>query len=143
MNTTFLTISAAALALTGTAAIANHHGKMSPDANNDGTITRAEFMSQAEARFKMMDANNDGKLTEADRAAAQKMHFNKMDTNKDGKLSMSEVKATRGEKAVKYFEKADANNDKYVTPAEMQNFMMSKKGDKKWGDKMHGEHKGK
>lgn len=139
-----LLMSAAAVSLLMSAsAMANHHGKMSPDANNDGTITRAEFMSQAEARFKMMDANNDGKLTEADRAAAQKMHFDKMDANKDGKLSMSEVKATRGEKAVKYFEKADANNDKYVTPAEMQNFMMSQKGDKKWGDKMHGEHRGK
>ena len=61
MNTTFLTISAAALALTGTAAIANHHGKMNPDANGDGVVTqderkaardamRAEWKAKREAR---------------------------------------------------------------------------------------------
>ena len=127
-------MSAAAVSLLMSApAMAGPQGKMSLDTNQDGTITRAEFMSQAESRFKMMDANNDGKLTEADRAAAQKMHFDKMDANKDGKLSETEIKAARGEKAVKYFEKADANNDKFVTPAEMQNFMMSKKGGKKAG----------
>ena len=127
-----LLMSAAAVSLLMSAPVmAKPHGKMSADANNDGTITRAEFMKQAESHFKMMDANNDGVLNDTDRAAAHKMRFDKMDANKDGKLSMSEVETARGDKAAKYFEKADANNDNFVTPAEMQNFMMSKKDGKK------------
>ncbi len=36
----------------------------SPDANNDGTVTRAEFIAAAERRFQDLDRNNDGRLTE-------------------------------------------------------------------------------
>ena len=48
-------------------------GKMA-DANNDGVITKAEFMANAMKRFNDMDANKDGKVTQEERQAArQKM----------------------------------------------------------------------
>ncbi|MFN3834283.1 MAG: hypothetical protein ACK4NO_00130 [Glycocaulis sp.] len=37
------------------------------DANNDGVITRAEFLAHRSAMFERMDANNDGVINAADR----------------------------------------------------------------------------
>jgi Ca2+-binding EF-hand superfamily protein len=34
------------------------------DANNDGRVSRAEFITAAEEKFSKMDANNDGVLAE-------------------------------------------------------------------------------
>lgn len=36
----------------------------SPDVNNDGTVTRAEFVAAAERRFQELDRNHDGRLAE-------------------------------------------------------------------------------
>lgn len=93
MNTTFLTLSAAALALTGTAAIADHHGKHNPDANGDGVVTLDEVRTQSAAMFTKMDANGDGVLNAEDRAAHRAEMFAKADTNGDGELSQAEMKA--------------------------------------------------
>lgn len=50
-----------------------HHGGMGPmmDADKDGTITKAEFMAPALARFERMDANKDGQVTKEERQAAR------------------------------------------------------------------------
>lgn len=45
-------------------------GKMA-DANNDGTITRAEFTGGALARFAKADADGNGTVTQAERQAAR------------------------------------------------------------------------
>ena len=95
MNTTFLTISAAALALTGTAAIANHHGKMNPDANGDGVVTLEETRTQGNAMFAKMDANGDGVLNTEDRQARRAQMFAEADANGDGELSQAEMQAVR------------------------------------------------
>lgn len=46
-------------------------GMMRADANGDGTITRAEMIAEAEARFAAMDTDKDGKVTAAEREAAR------------------------------------------------------------------------
>lgn len=44
------------------------------DANNDGSVSQAEFTAAANKRFDMVDANKDGKITKEERDAAhQKM----------------------------------------------------------------------
>jgi len=46
-------------------------GMMRADANGDGTITRAEMIAEAEARFAAMDTDRDGKVTATERDAAR------------------------------------------------------------------------
>lgn len=42
------------------------------DANNDGTVTKAEFMAAAAKHFDTADANHDGKITKEEREAMHK-----------------------------------------------------------------------
>ena len=53
------------------AATPRHGGLLRADANGDGTITRAEVVAQAQARFDAMDTNHDGTVTPEERAAAR------------------------------------------------------------------------
>ncbi|MEH3159168.1 MAG: hypothetical protein PGN08_09710 [Sphingomonas taxi] len=46
-------------------------GLMRADANGDGIITRAEMITDAQARFDAMDTNKDGKVTPEERDAAR------------------------------------------------------------------------
>lgn len=119
MKTLFL---AAALAGTvlGGAAIAGQtpapapkaKGMMKADVNGDGTVTRAEFLARAGARFDARDTNKDGTISgdelagrggqmrpnaqpltrtaAMERAAAM---FDRLDVNKDGKLDPTERQA--------------------------------------------------
>ncbi|MCK9541209.1 MAG: EF-hand domain-containing protein [Novosphingobium sp.] len=47
-------------------------GGMSADANKDGAITQAEFLTAATARFDRLDTNKDGTVTADERQAARK-----------------------------------------------------------------------
>jgi Ca2+-binding EF-hand superfamily protein len=51
------------LLMASSAALANKDLK-EKDANNDGRVTRAEFITAAEEKFSKMDENNDGILAE-------------------------------------------------------------------------------
>jgi Ca2+-binding EF-hand superfamily protein len=42
------------------------------DTNNDGKISKAEFLQQAEVRFKKMDSNGDGGITKEELEAMRK-----------------------------------------------------------------------
>lgn len=97
------------MALAGGLALAQPRGGAPVDADNDGTITRAEAMTAAEARFARMDADGDGSLTAADREAAmarrQAERFQSLDANGDGSISRTEwdqghaaMKAKRAER---------------------------------------------
>jgi Ca2+-binding EF-hand superfamily protein len=52
-------------------------GRMA-DANKDGTITQAEFVSAAMQRFDRADANHDGTVTREERQAARKAMHDEM-----------------------------------------------------------------
>jgi hypothetical protein len=44
------------------------------DANNDGSISRAEFNTATQAHFTRMDQNNDGVITAAELQSAREAH---------------------------------------------------------------------
>lgn len=95
MKMIFPALGATALALAvGSAAFAApgamRHG---PDANGDGTITRAEASAQVAERFAKADANGDGVLNEADKAARMSQMFDTIDTDKNGSISRAEFVA--------------------------------------------------
>ena len=110
------------------------------DTNHDGSISAAELATeqqrelalaknalqqQAQARFKQLDTNKDGQLSPAEFAAlaptirtsqTPQQALQALDSNHDGKLSADEFRAPQLAK----FNKADANHDGTVTPAEPQ-----------------------
>jgi hypothetical protein len=94
------------------------HGMMKDaDANKDGKISKAEFVTGAEARFAKMDSNKDGFLDQSDRKDGKDHKGGRMaqlDTNQDGKLSRAEFLAKDP-----MFERLDANKDGVVDKAEI------------------------
>jgi len=108
------------------------------DTNHDGSISAAELATeqqrelvlaknalqqQAQARFKQLDTNKDGQLSPAEFAAlaptirtsqTPPQALPALDSNHDGRLSADEFRAPQLAK----FNKADANHDGTVTPAE-------------------------
>lgn len=69
------------------------------DVDNDGAVSKAEFMSAQEERFAKMDTNSDLKITEDEyKAAAQKWRDarnaarqQRAETPKDGNVDAEEV----------------------------------------------------
>lgn len=115
-----------ALALAGTAisgaAVAGQDGAAGrgggmprADTDNDGAISRAEFMAQSEKRFARLDANGDGEIS-GDELPGRSGLVASADTNKDGKISKAEYMA----QAAARFAKMDANGDGKITPDEMK-----------------------
>ncbi|MEC7421733.1 MAG: EF-hand domain-containing protein [Pseudomonadota bacterium] len=108
MKKTILALSAAALALTGTTAIAQYRGAgHNADTNGDGTVTLAEMQSQSAERFARMDANGDGVLDAQDRAARGEAMFARADTNGDGELTIAEMQAAREARKAERPERGD------------------------------------
>lgn len=133
MKKYMLMTAAAAFMLSGAPAMADDHGKMKmmegkhkagahgmmmkADANDDGVISKDEFMTFHEEKFQSFDKDGDGNVTkeemtsyrEEKREKMRDAHFDEADTDKDGKLSKDEM---------------EAHKEK-----------MQDKGRKKWGDK--------
>ncbi|BBI19705.1 hypothetical protein EKJ_05520 [Qipengyuania flava] len=108
MKKTILALSAAALALTGTTAIAQYRGAgHNADAHGDGTVTLAEMQRQSAERFARMDANGDGVLDAQDRAARGEAMFARADTNGDGELTIAEMQAAREARKAERPERSD------------------------------------
>lgn len=90
-----LTLTAAAIAITGVAAHAapgmGGHGGF----DRDAPMTRAQAETHANAMFDRIDFNKDGKLDQADREARKAAQFDRMDTDKSGSISKAEFMAKR------------------------------------------------
>lgn len=91
------------------------------DANDDGNITRDEFLARPIAHFERLDANNDGVISADERPqrrarADGESRRARMDANGDGQISQSEFAAM----GASMFERLDANNDGRVTREEAQ-----------------------
>lgn len=131
MTKTFL-ISALLVAAIATPANARMFGRgdaMDPfanaDANNDGVITRAEFLAARSARFAKMDRNGDGAISRDDFGRLLKFRpksgerldalIDQMDKNGDGRVSREEFAGA----PTLMFDRADTNNDGKVDQAEL------------------------
>lgn len=94
------------------------------DANNDGAITREEFLAGPTERFNRLDANNDGVISQAERPqrpergerAERRGERPNFDANNDGQISRQEFVAM----GARMFERLDANNDGRVTRQEAE-----------------------
>lgn len=77
------------------------HMMKEADTDNDGVVTKSEFLAAHEKKFTEIDKDGDGKITEEDikahmEAKRQKKKdewFDKADTDGDGKLSREELDA--------------------------------------------------
>lgn len=114
MRKTLIVLPLAALLASPAVAQGPTGGRLGPDANGDGVVTRAEESAEADRRFAAMDANHDGTVTseerraERDRMRAERdarvvtedqfkdraeNRFDRLDTNDDGKLTGDERRA--------------------------------------------------
>jgi hypothetical protein len=88
------------------------------DANGDGTVTKAEFLADIDARFAKHDANKDGKIGKEERPGGGEGRGGRMmgraDTDGDGAISLAEQRA----QASKRFERVDTNSDGKIDKAE-------------------------
>jgi Ca2+-binding EF-hand superfamily protein len=101
------------------------------DKDQDGKLSKEEFVGQSEMVFKEKDKNNDGKL-DAEECPMVKAH----DSNGDGAVSLEEFTAGR-EKV--FVEKIDVDKDGFVTEEEMANFKDSMKKEGKCGEGKEGK----
>lgn len=102
-----------------------HGGMQGADANNDGNITRDEFLARPVAMFDRMDANDDGVISTAERPQrrerpegerAERRDRPNPDTDGNGSISRAEFAAM----GASMFDRLDANNDNRVTREEAQ-----------------------
>lgn len=89
------------------------------DANNDGNITREEFLARPTEMFNRLDDNHDGVIQASERPqrrehrAGGERHHN-MDADNNGTISPAEFTAMGGQ----MFDRMDANRDGRVTREE-------------------------
>ena len=105
MNRTKIFTAVIAASLTS-AAIYAAPGAMRGTEGN-GSVTKAEAMAAADARFTKMDANADGVLNEADKAAKVAKRFAVMDADMNGSLSQAEFVAAHEARADKREDRRD------------------------------------
>jgi hypothetical protein len=67
------------------------------DANEDGTITRAEMLDTRRKAFAGLDTNGDGRLAFEEWAIATSEKFAKADANRSGGLNAAEFLTTKRE----------------------------------------------
>lgn len=112
-----------------------------PVALTPRAVTRTEIVRETEANYKRLDANNDGSVTRAEIEAAQARSeqaveaqlvkrraeaFARLDTNQDGQLSLAEFNAGAPIKprpkadAGQVVQRMDANKDQNISLAEFR-----------------------
>lgn len=100
------------------------------DADNDGKVSKEEFMKSAEERFSKFDGNNDGFLEKEDvpekvrERIAQKKPQLKGGANTGGKIS----KEAFLQMNAKRFEKMDSNNDGFIDKTEFESDVRKMRG---------------
>ncbi|MEQ1617840.1 MAG: hypothetical protein ABL883_05805 [Terricaulis sp.] len=100
-----------------------HHGWADADANNDGAISRDEFLARPTRMFAMLDANNDGSISAEEQAQMharheerREAHGRRLDADGDHELSREEFSAA----GANLFGRLDANGDGRVTREEAE-----------------------
>jgi Ca2+-binding EF-hand superfamily protein len=96
-----------ALTLAGTASAQQQRGLGRADADGDGRISQAEFVTARTARLSEADANRDGQVTREEAQAARQANrserrgqmFARLDADRNGSISRAEFEAARPERA--------------------------------------------
>ena len=132
-----LVLSAAALGLAASAG-AQSGDRAKPDADSDGTITRAEMARFADSAFARADVDGNGQLDSADRDARRDDRFGRIDTDSDGEVTQAELRTARdarqaqretrrqmrdgqrSEKIAERFARLDTDNSGGLSQAEME-----------------------
>lgn len=94
------------------------------DANNDGNVTREEFLARPTAMFARLDANSDGVIQASERPQPRRRHAEgesrparvNPDADNNGSISQAEFAAM----GARRFDRMDANDDGRVTREEAQ-----------------------
>ncbi len=122
-----LLIFSAALASVATPALTQRGGGdwfAATDTNDDGVVTRTEFLSHRDASFARLDRNSDGVVSPADFPRLAKRNpeaLARLTAAMDGADSNGDGAISRGELAQSppgMFDRADADHDGRVTTAE-------------------------
>lgn len=132
------------------------------DLNQDGQVTKAEFMADTSEKFSTADVNFDGFIDETERNGLRekrrsehaKRAFEKLDANNDGSVSEAEMQAAstnrnakrderRDGMRAKMLEKFDADGDGTLSDVEKETAKAARK--ERTGDKRSqgGDRKGK
>lgn len=98
-------------------------GMRSMDADNDGVVSREEFMTAhqaADTRFAAVDGNKDGIVSREEFLAAgqqnREAQFRALDSNGDGRIAHEELAARR----TAIFDAMDSDRDGRLTPQELR-----------------------
>ncbi len=131
-----LAIPATALACGGKEGHAHGGHFQKADKNNDGYLTKDEVGAERWEHIKIADVNNDNKVSQQEMKQAfagmrPGDRFQKADKNNDGYLTEDEVGAKRWE----HLKVADANNDKKVSKAEIEQAFKAGKLGRRHGQK--------
>lgn len=117
MNISPKTLALSSLSLLMLSGIATANPKA--DLDQDGRISKSEFVTEANERFLKTDIDGDGIVTENEREAAkanrhaefQNEMFTRLDSNGDGFISRSEFDAAAETRREKTSERRDFNGD--------------------------------
>jgi len=120
------------------------YGLLRADTNKDGVLTRAEATAQADARFAKLDPNGDGTVSAEERQTARQAMRDRMGAagktrpsrsvddkrmarrgGRDGNATMT--KADFEARALKRFDRMDANHDGKVDQTEIANLAEMRK----------------
>ncbi len=95
-------LSAAALALMATPALADNHSDKGPkgggkmfekhDTNGDGVVSESEFLEEAKGRFSKMDTDGNGEVTQDEAKAAHEAMREKRKEMREKRKEMREQK---------------------------------------------------
>jgi len=108
------------------------------DTDNSGTVSRAEMLARAEARFAKRDKDGDGQLSAAEltrkHMRGHRRHhrghgdmFKRFDANSDGVLTRDEMQQQAATRALKRFDRFDANKDGRVEQTEVAQLRAERK----------------
>lgn len=112
-------------------------GIMRADTNRDGVITRQEARAAADRLFAARDANRDGRLT-AEELRSRHHARRGGEAPRTARMKHELTRADFERKAMRRFDRLDANNDGRVATAEVRQHRLEKRQHRAQADRQQG-----